>query len=214
MTFIAVGIPVVLFVIWLLSGYLPTRNIPMPSYTVIEKRTDYEIRLYDAYIIAETRQRSNDGSGGFNDLFRYISGNNASASRSGMTSSVLKSVEDEGKEIPMSAPVIKQGEGKSGVIAFVMPPGSTMEGLPQPKSLAVKLREVLPCKVAVVTFSGVASAGIIKAKTKLLFKALQRDGVQAKSLPSVALYNPPWTPPFMRRNEVMVELAETGTREG
>ncbi len=207
MMFVAVGIPVILFALWLLSGYLPTRNIAMPSYTVIEKRTDYEIRRYDAYIIAETRQRSSDGSGGFNELFRYISGNNVSASRIGMTSPVLKSADDEGDKIPMSAPVIKEAEGESGTIAFVMPPGSTMEGLPQPKSPTVRLKEVPPRKVAVVTFSGVAGADVIKAKTELLLKALQRDGIQVKSAPSVALYNPPWTPPFMRRNEVMVEVA-------
>lgn len=205
MTFVAIAIPVALFALWQLSGYLPTRNIAMPSYAVIEKRADYEIRRYDAYIVAETRQRGNDGSGGFNELFRYISGNNVSASRIKMTSPVLKSDGGEGEKIPMTAPVIKEAEGESGTIAFVMPPGSTMERLPQPKSLAVRLKAVPSHKVAVVAFSGVAGEDVIKAKTEFLLKALQRDGFQATTV-RVALYNPPWTPPFMRRNEVLVGI--------
>ncbi len=206
MTFVAIGIPIALFALWIVSGYLPTRNIAMPAYTVVEKRADYEIRRYEAYIIAETSQKDADGTSGFNELFRYISGNNVAASRIRMTSPVLKSDDGDGEKIPMSAPVIKRAEGASGRIAFVMPPGWTMERLPQPKSPAVTLREVPSCTVAVVSFSGVARADIIKMKTAQLLKALQRDGIQANSVPYVALYNPPWTPPFMRRNEVMVEM--------
>jgi hypothetical protein len=209
MFYVAVGIPVLLLALWVLSGYIPTRNIAMPSYTVVEKRRDYEIRRYEAIVIAETRQQSIGGAGGFNELFRYISGDNVRAARIPMTAPVLKSGTGGGEKIPMTAPVIKEGEGERGTIAFVMPPGAALADLPQPRSRAVTLKEVPPRTLAAVTFSGVADAAVIREKTELLLTALRRDGKTMAAAPFVALYNPPWTPPFMRRNEVLVELSES-----
>lgn len=205
----AICIPATLFLLWVLSGYLPTRNIHMPSYTIIEKKPDYEIRQYESFIVAETKQpgrQSESMSRGFNELFRYISGDNVSQSKIKMTAPVLRSSEEEGRKIPMTAPVLKQGREESGTIAFVMPPGSILDELPRPKSPAVTLRIVPRHKVAVFTFSGYATDEAITEKTARLLNALQRDGMPARSAPRIALYNPPWTPPFMRRNEVMVEV--------
>jgi len=200
--------------LWMLSGYLPTRNIAMPAYTVVAAKQDYEIRRYEPFIVAETRRRENPAealSAGFNELFRYITGNNEGSSKIKMTAPVLRSPEQQGTKIPMTAPVLRQGKGAGSIIAFVMPPGSTLEGLPQPTSPAVTLREVPPRTLAVVTFSGYATEGAIKEKTESLLKSLKRDGMALWSEPGVALYDPPWTPPFMRRNEVMVEIVEGGS---
>ncbi len=202
-------IAVALFLLWVLSGYLPTRSIDMPSYTVIEKKTDYEIRQYETFIVAETTRQgtpSESMSGGFKELFRYISGDNISRSKIKMTAPVLRSSGERGRKIPMTAPVLKEGLEGASTIAFVMPPGSRLEELPQPKSPSVRLRVVPPHKVAAITFSGYATDDAIREKTAGLLQALQRDGIPVGSLPRIALYNPPWTPPFMRRNEVMVEL--------
>jgi hypothetical protein len=89
---------------------------------------------------------------------------------------------------------------------FVMPPGSVISELPRPKSPAITLRAVPPHTVAAITFSGFAGAAAIREKTATLRDALQRDGATITSGPWTALYNPPWTPPFMRRNEVMYEI--------
>ena len=205
----AIGIPVVLFSLWILSGWLPTRDIAMPHYSVIEKRVDYEIRRYDPYIVAETLQTGGNKealSSGFNELFQYISGSNVGQAKIPMTAPVLQEPPAEGQKIPMTAPVLKQGEGESSTIAFVMPPGSRLEELPRPKSPAVRLRVVPPHTVAVMTFSGYAGQDTIREKSSALLEALKRDGVPVTSGPRTALYNPPWTPPFMRRNEVMVEV--------
>jgi hypothetical protein len=205
----AICIALAIFLLWVLSGYLPTRGIGMPSYRVIEKKPDFEIRQYDSFVVAETSRQgtpSESLSSGFNELFRYISGNNVSRSEIKMTAPVISSSEGKGERIPMTAPVLKQGLEGSSTIAFVMPPGSTLEELPQPKSPSVRLRVVPPHKVAVITFSGYATAGTIKEKTAGLEQSLQRYGVPVKSGPRIALYNPPWTPPFMRRNEVMIEV--------
>jgi hypothetical protein len=197
------------FILWMIAGYLPTRNIETPVYHVVETRSDYQIRQYDSYIIAETAQKGSQKeslSGGFRELFQYITGNNVARSKIAMTAPVLQSGEGGAEKIPMSAPVIKQGEGVSRCIAFVMPKGSQLDQLPRPKSANVRLRVVPPGCFAVIAFSGYPAEGKMKAKTAKLLAALVRDGRLTRATPQIALYNPPWTPPFMRRNEVMVEI--------
>jgi hypothetical protein len=199
----------VLFALWVLSGYIPTMNIKTPAYTIIEKKSGYEIRRYVSYIVAETHQKGSQKeslSGGFRELFRYISGNNTARSKVAMTSPVLQPAESGGQKIPMSAPVIKQGEGGSSVIAFVMPAGIPLEELPQPDSPIIMLKVVPPKIVAAITFSGYATGDKIRDNSEKLLSALKRDNRHILSAPQIALYNPPWTPSFMRRNEVMVEI--------
>lgn len=202
----AISIPLILVSLWIMSGYLPTRNIAMPTYSVVYHKTEYEIRQYEPYIVAETSMASESGSSGFNELFQYISGNNAGRSKLAMTAPVLKSADGDGQKLAMTAPVLKQNSEGSGMISFVMPPGSRLEELPKPRSPKVTLREIPGHRVAVVRFSGVADAGTLKEKTEQLLAALRQDGVKIRSTPVTALYNPPWTPPFMRRNEIMVEV--------
>jgi DNA gyrase inhibitor GyrI len=197
------------FILWMIAGYLPTRNIETPAYRVVETKPDYQIRRYDSYIIAETAQKGSQKeslSGGFRELFQYITGNNIARSKITMTAPVLQSGAAGGEKISMSAPVIKHGEGASSCIAFVMPKGSRLEELPKPKSAGVRLRVVPPGSFAVIAFSGYPTEGKIRAKTGKLLAALVRDVRPTRAAPQIALYNPPWTPPFMRRNEVMVEI--------
>lgn len=181
----------------------------MPTYTVIDKKLEYEIRYYEEFIAAETRRQGSPSeamNSGFNELFRYITGENITQSKITMTAPVLGSAEDQSQKIPMTAPVLKEYQEESSTIAFIMPPGSTLEELPLPKSPQVVLRAVPAHKVAVIAFSGYATAEAIKEKTAELLQSLQRDGVRATSVPRIALYDPPWIPPDSRKNEVMVEV--------
>ncbi|GFE60127.1 heme-binding protein [Geobacter sp. AOG2] len=206
---IVAGIMMIILLIWIIGGYVPTMNIHTPAHTVREKRAGYEIREYEPYVIAETLQkRSGDEAspGGFNELFRYISGNNVTRSRLDMSAPVLRSADRSGRKIPMSAPVLKDGAGGTGTIAFVMPPGKRPDELPLPKSAAVHLREIPARTVAAVSFTGYATDAVLGKYTAELLAALKRDGIVTRSAPLIALYNPPWTPPFMRRNEVLVEI--------
>jgi hypothetical protein len=207
---LSTGVAVItLLTLWVIGGYLPTRNIETPDYRVVETQADYQIRQYASYIVAETDQKGSQKeslSGGFRELFQYITGNNTERSKIAMTAPVLQSGKAEGEKIPMSAPVIKQGEGSSSVIAFVMPKGSHLDELPKPKSARVRLRVVPPGSFAAITFSGYATEAKLRAKIEKLLSALVRDGRLVRAAPRIALYNPPWTPPFMRRNEVMVEI--------
>jgi hypothetical protein len=202
----AISIPLSLLAIWIMSGYLPTRNISMPTYRVVTTRNGYEIRRYDPYIIAETSSETEPGSSGFNELFHYISGNNTGRSKLSMTAPVLKSSAGDGQKLAMTAPVLRKNAEGRGTISFIMPHSSRLEELPEPKSQKITLREIPGHQVAVVRFSGVADAGTVKKKTERLLRILRQDGINIRSTPTIALYNPPWTPPFMRRNEIMVEI--------
>jgi SOUL heme-binding protein len=212
----AISIPLTLFSLWMASGYFPTRNIAMPAYSVIDSRKEYEIRRYEAFIIAETRLSGNGGSSGFRELFQYISGDNVTQSKIAMSAPVIKSAdidgEGTGQKLPMTAPVLKSTDAGAEMIAFVMPPGSVLSELPRPQSQAITLRALPSQTVAVITFSGFAGSAVSIVKTALLLEALQRDGITITSEPRTALYNPPWTPPFMRRNEIQVEI-ETVNRQ-
>ena len=206
---VVVLIPALLLGAWMLAGYLPTRNVKTPGYTVLEKRAGYEVRQYEGYIVAETVQAgSHDQSlnAGFRELFQYISGNNSGKAKVPMTAQVLHSGDMAGHAIPMTAPVISQSTGSQHIVAFVMPPGSKRNELPEPQSEAVTLREVPAHKAAVIAFSGNATGKLMKEKTATLLAYLARDGKKALAGPQEAFYNPPWTPPFMRRNEVMVTI--------
>jgi hypothetical protein len=189
---------------WVLSGYLPTRNVDTNKYSVISRKDSYEIRQYEPYILAETSMRDESGNSGFNELFRYISGSNMRKSKLAMTAPVLQSEPPAGRKLAMTAPVLKREGG--GVMAFVMPPGMKLEDLPKPESPKVTLRAVPGYKAAVIRFSGWGSAATVKKKAKQLAADLARDGLRAAAAPVTAFFNPPWTPPFMRRNEVIIEI--------
>jgi len=206
---IVVILPVMLLAAWILAGYLPTRNVATPGYTVVEKKAGYEVRLYDDFVVAETVQNgSHDNSlnAGFGELFQYITGNNSRTTKVPMTAPVLHTEATAGQAIPMTAPVLSQAAGGRHSVAFVMPPGSTLADLPAPRSAKVTLRAVPRHKAAVISFSGTATEAVMQARAAALRACLARDGRRALAAPQEAFYNPPWTPPFMRRNEVMVTI--------
>ena len=191
---------------WVLSGYLPTRNVDTNKYSVIAEKDGYEIRQYEPYILAETPMRDESGNSGFSELFRYISGSNMEKSKLAMTAPVLQSGPPAGRKLAMTAPVLEREGAGGGVMAFVMPHGMTLEDLPKPASPKVALRAVPGYKAVVIRFSGWGSAATVKKKAKQLAADLERDGLRAAAAPVTAFFNPPWTPPFMRRNEVIIEI--------
>jgi hypothetical protein len=88
-----------------------------------------------------------------------------------------------------------------------MPSKYTIETLPEPNNPAVELKKIRPKRLAVIRFAGMA--GGLKRRTSELYKLLSAKKLIAMSEPIYAFYNPPWTLPFLRRNEVMVEIPST-----
>lgn len=198
----------VLLLAWVGIGIWFERGVEEPGYTVLRKANGYEVRQYDSYLLAEARISTGVDDPlreGFRMLFDYISGANAGSRKIKMTAPVLQ----EGgtaEKIPMTKPVLRLSEKNGSVVSFVLPADYTLQTAPLPENPGIKLREIASRRVAVIRFSGYASEELIDNQTKRLTSFLTRDGINTKRSFIAAYYNPPWTPPFMRRNEVMVDL--------
>ncbi len=198
-------------------------GVETPAYTVIEQREEYEVREYPAQIRAEVtmtgpyRESMNNG---FRKLADFIFGNNASPDNHGasgkiaMTAPVLEQ-EQKSAKIAMTAPVLeREKEQDQRVVSFVMPSHYTLETLPKPKNPEVRIVQVPAKRYAVIRFSGwVQEEKSDKMKNQLV-EMLKRDGLATAGEPLVAQYNPPWTLPFLRRNEIWVELVPSPSISG
>lgn len=183
-----------------------------PEYRVVSEHEEYEIRTYEPYLVAETIV-SGDFGGSGNQAFRilagYIFGDNRSAEKMAMTAPVTRQPADDSVKMNMTVPVISERAAEAGSYSyqFVMERKYTRDTLPVPNDDRVRIREVPARVLAVRRYSGRWTAGNFERHTETLLEALQRDGIQVVGLPMSAAYNSPFTPPFLRRNEVLVEVA-------
>ena len=181
-------------------------NVEHPKYTLVERSGNIEIRDYAPMIVAETEvtgDRREAIGKGFRLIADFIFGNNTASKKVAMTAPVTQ----QGSEkIAMTAPVTQQGDGKSWLVRFIMPSKYTMETLPKPNNAAVKLKEVPGKRFAVIRFSGMGGKESLDRHTKELEEFLSTKNLTPLSRPTYAFYNPPWTLPFLRRNEVLVEI--------
>jgi DNA gyrase inhibitor GyrI len=178
------------------------------KYDVVETEGVFQIRDYAPMIVAEANvsgERKDAINKGFRLIADYIFGNNAPKKTVAMTAPVLQ---QPSETIAMTAPVTQEGAGNSWTVRFVMPGTYTIDTLPKPNNDAVKLEQVPGKRFAVIRFSGLAGAESLKEQTDRLTAFVSSKKLNAMSQPTYAFYNPPWTVPFLRRNEVMVEVAK------
>jgi hypothetical protein len=198
---------VILLVLWSLYGYFSSR-VERAEYSVIKKMNGYEIRNYPAHIVAQTTvdgSYQESMSKGFSIVAGYIFGGNLKKENISMTSPVL--IQDKiSAKIAMTAPVIVSNNEGSKVISFGMPKSYTLDTLPTPKDPRVKLVEVPNKRFAALRFTGYRNKESIQEMEKRLLEVLLIDKVEIVGAPSYAGYNAPGTPPWMMRNEVMVEI--------
>jgi SOUL heme-binding protein len=181
-----------------------------PKYDVIEKSDVFELRAYKPFIVAEAfvdgslDEASNKG---FRLIADYIFGNNKSQAGASekISMTIPVTMEPKSEKISMTAPVSMQESSGKWRMYFVMPSKYTLETLPAPNNAEVKLREVPAKKFAVVRFSGFAGEEKTAKKTEELLTWLEGKQIKPSGVPELARYNSPWTLPFLRRNEVMVE---------
>jgi hypothetical protein len=177
------------------------------AYKVIRSEKNLELRDYSAHIIAETLvdgDLEDAGSKAFRRLFKYISGENRSRTKVAMTAPVTQ--EAEGEKISMTAPVGQQRVEGKWAVSFMMPAAYTMETLPEPLDPSVVLRQVPQRKMAVVRYSGLWSEKNYLENRQVLEKWIKETGLTKAGDPIWARYNPPITPWFMRRNEIMIPV--------
>ena len=177
-------------------------NVPEPEYKVIQEEesnnTLFQVRDYSTLVIAETTVENQDfdevASIGFKRLGGYIFGENKKE-----------------EEIKMTAPVLlnQNSEKKSWKMTFILPKEYSLEKAPPPKDQKVLIKTVKEKRFAVAQFNGFLSESNFNEHTNKLLEWMKEKNYQPLSGPILAGYNPPWTPPFFRRNEVFIEITKT-----
>ena len=182
--------------------------IEEPGYEVLEKDGDFELRAYEPMIVAEVLvdgDMDRASGQGFRMIAGYIFGDNSSRTgaeeKIAMTAPVTVAPSEK---IAMTAPVTLQEDEDLWRVHFVMPSEYTMDSLPTPNNDRVQLREVPAANYAAIRFSGLVGEKKHAEKIKELQTWLESRGLSPISEPELARYNPPWTIPFLRRNEILI----------
>lgn len=184
-----------------------------PKYKVINKEKNLEIRSYDPYIVAKTKINGNFKQAqkkGFRKLAGYIFGKNTKKSKISMTSPVVQS-KAESEKISMTAPVLIGSEDKGNkgpwIMTFSMPSEYTLDTLPRPVDKDIILEKVPTKLIAALRFTGFWNKEKNEKKAKELIKWINKtENYRVASSYKFAGYNPPWTLPFLRRNEILIEI--------
>ena len=202
--------------------------IEEPHYDVIVSQAPFELRQYAPILIAQTLVEGDMDAAsnkGFRLIADFIFGNNiAAASEPGsdpnakqaakiaMTAPVI--VEPQSSKIAMTAPVTLEPQTASVAgaqawrVHFVMPSQYTLANIPKPNNSAVTLHE-LPSKYMVVhRYSGFNTVARVQEKTDETLAWAKQQSLKVVGTPQLSRYDPPWTLPMFRRNEIMVEVAE------
>jgi hypothetical protein len=193
-----------------------------PSYEVLEQADAYEVRRYEPYLVAEVDVEGDFGEAGnraFRLLAAYIFGENQTEEKMSMTAPVESRPKQEGVRMSMTAPVTSSASASDEyTYAFVMERKYTLDTLPQPRDPRIRLEKQAGRVMAVHRYSGRWTEENYSKNEAKLMEALSADGRRPLGAPTLARYNSPFTPWFMRRNEVMVEIewaeaAEPGSPE-
>jgi hypothetical protein len=185
------------------------------KYEVIKKDKQFEIRDYAPHTLADTVvEGSMEGAGNkaFGLLFRYISSGNRSRTKLAMTAPV--SQEPTGEKINMTAPVEQQRVKNGWIVSFMMPRSYTLQTLPEPEDARVTLRQVPARRMAAVRYTGFWSEKSYLRHKSELESWIHKKGLTIAGDPVWARYNPPFSPWFLRRNEILIPVdTETSGEE-
>lgn len=173
-----------------LSALLPltAMAIETPDYRTVSQDGKFEVRDYPAMTLARTAM----GNGDFMRLFRYISGGNEAE-----------------QKIAMTAPVLVQHSGEERGMSFVVPREVATNKVPAPKASDVAVEQMPASRFAVLTYSGRRTDRNEAEALQKLRAWMRGRNLEQEGEPFFAYYDPPWTLPFLRRNEVMLRVANS-----
>lgn len=184
------------------------RDAEQAPYDVLVDAAPIEVRRYPPLLVARTTVDTADydeASGvGFRRLAGYIFGDNRQGEEIAMTVPVLQ--QPSGLEIAMTAPVLQQPSADGWRMSFVMPAGYTLDTLPKPNDDLVELGVQPEKTVAALRYSGFLNSDTDR-RIERLRTWITGNGYRAASPPRLAGYDPPWTLPFLRRNEIQIDVA-------
>lgn len=195
---VVIALGVILFV---LAAWKTSRaGYETAAYETVSTDGAFEIRDYASLTLVEAPMGGNgSGDRSFGRLFGYISGKNSSEEKIAMTTPVFMT---ESADAPESS-----GSGSNRNMAFVMPATMAAESTPRPADATLSVRSLPPARYATFRFSGTRSAGSETEALDKLREWMKANGYPALSAPVYGYFDPPWTPGFLRRNEVMIETS-------
>ncbi len=189
--------------------------VEKPDYDVLKKGKGYEIRRYPEMLAAQVRLDQDAGEAmnqGFRPLADYIFGDNVDESKIAMTAPVTQEA-DTSSKIAMTTPVTQASADGEQLVRFIMPSEYTQDTLPRPTNPDVEIVTIPEQTVAVIRFSLRGKHEQMLKKEAKLHEALARDAIAVVGEATYARYDPPWTLPIFRRNEVMLPVAWTPVPE-
>jgi hypothetical protein len=196
--------------ITLLTFTMPSHAIEEPSYKIVQTLQDVEVREYVAYTVAEvvvSGPASEAGNQAFPILAGYIFGKNKGERKFAMTAPVTQAAVPV--KLAMTAPVTQTQAPGGFLVQFVLPKDVTLATAPEPLDPQVKLREVPPSRLAVIRFSGSSSQSNYDEHLAKLQAGLRAANLPWSGEPIFSRYNAPFTPWFLRRNEIWLNVAMT-----
>jgi len=167
--------------------------VETPDYEVVKQIEEVEIRRYPPILLATAKGEYDL----FGYLFNYISGENKGSQKISMTAPVITP-----EKIAMTAPVVTNGD----TMSFIVPSKYTRETVPEPTDPHIAIQEQPAKSMAVLRFSGWARSGKVEKEKQQLLETLKRNNIEPKGEVVLMRYNSPFTPGFLRRNEVAVEV--------
>jgi hypothetical protein len=188
----------------------PAMATEEPDFKILSEEGEFQIREYDQKIIAQVEVEGDfdeASSKGFKLLADYIFGNNlldGESKKISMTAPVEMSPLAE--NLLMTSSIMDDQINNKWSINFVMPQEYSLDTLPKPNNPQVNIIEVLSEKYAVIVFSGLVRESSYAEKVEMLSNYLEKNGLKQQGIIKIARYNPPWTLPFFRRNELMVRV--------
>lgn len=194
------------------------QNVEQPAYESVVLDGDFEIRDYPPLVVAEVRRSGDRGQGlrdGFGPLARYIFARERGGEPIAMTAPVQQRAVAADEKIAMTAPVTQSPAGENQwVVSFIMPSALRLEALPAPGNAAIRLREVPARRVVAVRFSGRTDDALIAEQEQRLRAWMAARALSPTGPPTYAYYNDPFTPGFLRRNEVLLPVGPDATPAG
>lgn len=182
-------------------------SIESPQYKIIRKEKPFELRRYSPFITAEVKVSAADyndaANRGFGPLANFIFGNNIARQKISMTAPVTAMPSSE--KIAMTAPVTVSGESIY-TVAFTMPGKYSLKTLPEPVDKSITFKENPQKTMAVIRFSGLFNQKNFTRRIAKLHNWIRINGYKEIGEPLIAGYDPPFTPWFLKHNEVMIEI--------
>ena len=202
------GARVVLFIALLIAIPMTSHATEEPDYKVVQRLDAIEVREYGAYTVAEVvvpGPAKEAGNAAFPILAGYIFGKNKGERKLAMTAPVTQAAEPV--KLEMTAPVTQSSAPGGFRVQFVLPKGTTMVSAPEPLDARITLRDIAPARVAVIRYSGFWSDDNYNDHLAKLQSALRAANLVPVGEAVYSRYNAPFTPWFLRRNEIWLHLS-------